>query len=1019
MLQFEDNLFFNEDALFERLTNGANASGRQVVFVVGAPLTAPHGDEQRGVADVSQVADLIRGHFLGDQRQLTEFDRQVREADNRYQAAFRFLQGRRGQDIANQVIRQAVLRAYKGSNTTTDVTSLASMSEDDLHKLDENLDSWVLSPGAQALGEILSFQGAPFGRLVVTSNFDPLIGVAIKKAGGEAWRTAIHSDGDFSQSHATGCQIVHIHGYWYGTDTLHTGNQLIQKRPFLRNSLLTYLRDKTVVVMAYGGWEDIFTASIANIVENSSTFPEILWAFHSAAPVVAPHLRTILEPGVNRNRVTFYSSIDCHTFLPRLVDFWRAGTSTKTAQPTTLESKPISKPRFTLKGLECDRPPSVEAWVGREPELRALETTSAKVISICGIGGQGKSTLAAKYLLSVTDGDTDFQQWDWRDCKEEGDRIRTQIIAAIERMLLEKSIETSLDAVNDSDLVDIFIATSLSRNIVFVFDNVDHYIDLEKSVFIGILDTLVRRFNSSESKSRIIITCRPHVNYDLASAITLSIKGLSLEEAFELFEQRTGSNQTPKPDIEAAHDMTAGHAFWLDLLAVQVARVPGVTLRNLIEDVRRGRGGAPDVLSSIWKTLAERERVVLRVMAEAKRPETEEMIEKFISAELNYKNFKRAMKALIALNLIVVKPEKNAADLYDLHPLVRQFVKKEFERPERVGFIKTVINQYVIIIRGIESMLGVYLPLPLLERWSQKAELEIEAGLHADAFETLDSAIDALVGGGHSEEYVRVARKLLEAIDWTVAPSTIKNFDNVLSALVMCLDQLEENTDADEIISRYEQTMTSKTARYIKYCDVRAYSFWQRREFTEAIEWAERGQDLKKRSDVDTIYDCSHTLALARRDGGDPEKALEYFIKSYELKDLIDPKSNVADAEPTTLGNVGRCLQLLGRLEEALVCYRKSAKILENDDSRHRLSNQTYARQWIADALYALNSTKMSYCFYEAAEEIAGSFAPGRQRTISQEKEARIPKGTLPTISRAEAKRLVEAWVNGRSPLVV
>ena len=48
---------------------------------------------------------------------------------------------------------------------------------------------------------------------------------------------------------------------------------------------------------------------------------------------------------------------------------------------------------FPQTKQEGDRPPNIDIWVGRDAELRSLETSRAKVISICGIGGQGKSVL--------------------------------------------------------------------------------------------------------------------------------------------------------------------------------------------------------------------------------------------------------------------------------------------------------------------------------------------------------------------------------------------------------------------------------------------------------------------------------------------------------------------------------------------------------------------------------------------------------------------------------------------------
>jgi tetratricopeptide (TPR) repeat protein len=496
------------------------------------------------------------------------------------------------------------------------------------------------------------------------------------------------------------------------------------------------------------------------------------------------------------------------------------------------------------------------------------------------------------------------------------------------------------------------------------------------------------------------------------------MKGLELDEAGELFAQRTGTDSTPRQDIEAAYELTEGHAFWLDLMAVQVARVPGVTLKRLLEDIRRGRGDTPDVLSSIWDTLAERERLVLRVMAETVRPETEEMIEKIVSAELNYQKFKKALKSLISLNLVVVKPENNAPDLYDLHPLVRQFVRRTFERPERVGFIRTVLKQYAIILRGLSSMLGVHLPLVMLERWPQKAELEIEAGLYKDAFQTLFDVRNALIGGGHVEEYVRVTRKLFEAVDWERCASTIPHFDPVLSAFIKSLEALEETADADDLLRRYEGTITQKTARYIKYCEVRCHSFWVRAQYEQAIEWGIRGDDLKKQTNVDTEYDCAHALALARRDGGDPETALKYFLGSSDLDEIASSQVAPTTEGGAKFGNIGRCLQMMGDAERALTCFRKSAAILENDDSLDRLNNQAFAREWIADAFASLNNREMAYIFYTDAEVMLRSTAPARARRIQAAINNLFPNEVPSHITESAAKRRVSNWIDGRIPLL-
>ena len=342
------------------------------------------------------------------------------------------------------------------------------------------------------------------------------------------------------------------------------------------------------MVLAYGGWEDIFTGALAGLVKNSSLYPEVLWTFFDDAPSIPDHLINIISPGIQRNRLNLYAGIDCHTFLPKLRDKWLESTPSdeirdpKVIQTTALENSGTASKRaalFRLPSLECDRPPSIDIWVGRDDEIRSLETSPAKIVSICGFGGQGKSVLAAKYLELVSQGETQFDHWDWRDCKEQSDRMRTQIIDIIERISLKELTSSKISGVTDEELVEIFVDITSNASTVFVLDNVDHYVELEARTYTGILDLLVRKFAAAKTNSRLLITCRPKISYGLTEAITFLLKGLSIDETYELFIKRAGKEGFEKAEIDEAHSLTEGHAFWLDLMFAQVSRVPGVTLK--------------------------------------------------------------------------------------------------------------------------------------------------------------------------------------------------------------------------------------------------------------------------------------------------------------------------------------------------------------------------------------------------------------------------------------------------------
>lgn len=175
--------FYDEGALLERLLNGLHRRSQEVVFVLGSGLSAPTAPGKPGVPNASGVIDLIRREFEGDARLLALLDTSLEDAgSNRYQAAFLFLQGRRGQEIVNEVVRSAVLGAWTAGPANMCGISQMSM-EDTCRAMELDLQGWSLNPGTEAIGKLVADYPDLFGRSILTTNFDPLREVSILREG--------------------------------------------------------------------------------------------------------------------------------------------------------------------------------------------------------------------------------------------------------------------------------------------------------------------------------------------------------------------------------------------------------------------------------------------------------------------------------------------------------------------------------------------------------------------------------------------------------------------------------------------------------------------------------------------------------------------------------------------------------------------------------------------------------------------------------------------------------------------
>ena len=284
------------------------------------------------------MVDLIRREFKGSDAE-TEFDENLRgEAANRYQKAFEFLHGRRGQDVANRIVRTAVWQALDANKWPFRLPeTLPDEADPAICKaLEGEVGAWVLPRAVDLFGSLLATYSDTFGGAVLTTNFDPLIEVSVSKHGGRFYRTVLHEDGKLGQTVAEGTHIVHLHGYWQGSDTLHVPLQLVQPRPQLGRSLARLVEASTLVVVGYRGWDDVITRTLMELLLDSADNPEVMWAFHdddmTAIEASNERLLTALTPGINRGRVLLYRGIDCFSVLSEMHKRLRTSHSAASGQ---------------------------------------------------------------------------------------------------------------------------------------------------------------------------------------------------------------------------------------------------------------------------------------------------------------------------------------------------------------------------------------------------------------------------------------------------------------------------------------------------------------------------------------------------------------------------------------------------------------------------------------------------------------------------------------------------------------
>ena len=1002
--------FYQSSDLVDRLCTASDRNDRSVVFLVGSAISLPDYEGGHGVPGVSGIVDLIRLELHGSDA-ASDFDNLIaNEAENPYQKAFEYLQGRRGQDTVNKIIRRAVWCAIKptavASLFSQDVAPPNEINSETLKALDNEPAAWRLPKAVDLLGGLLVNHSNTFGRAVLTTNFDPLIEISILKHEGQRYRTVLPVDGNLEQTVSEGVHVVHLHGYWWGYDTLHTPQQLGLSRPNLKRSLSRIIETSTLVVLGYGGWDDVITQTLMEIVADPVSTPEVLWTFHSSsASDIASNkeaLLKLLEPGIHRGRVVLYQNVECVSLLSNVSERLKSSHISpnemqEEAQaaarvkdlPTDVAGRRLASTEVSLSpsaqlSPEPDSPLIVDPWIGREQELQILDSTNLQVCFITGIGGQGKSALVGRFLKNHCFDNTDrYDFWDWRDCKEESDRLNTQLLRLIDRLSDGSMDSQKIETTDIRAVIDIMFGLLQDRRALLVFDNVDQYVDLETLRLVKGLDHLVAEAQARNHQSLFLFTCRLDVQIEESRSLRLPLQGLTETETRQLLDVRGIPNRYWHLGKEL-HQMTEGHPLWISLIVMQAVRNNG-NLDEALQFTNRGGGQLPDTTRSIWGTLNNQQQDVLRTLAELDRPETESQLQRLLPG-MRFNRFYRALKTLRSYHLVEVRTQPEGEPLLGLHPIIREFIRTNFPKKEREKYVEAVMGYLEFMIDQFRVMLAQEPSYQILEYWIRKAELQITFGHFEESFDTISEISSSMINRGYSEEFVRVTLRLLRECDWAIACSSYKKFDGVFQECVTQMTHLGHNS-VEELLSRYKESIPGKSAQYILLSDLRCYVEWYDGNFEAAIHWGEEGNRLKEDTSVDTAFSSKHNLALAKRDGGYVLEAMEMFLDGELLSDVVSPEAQIDGKQAHYYGNIGRCLHFLERFDEALSCYIKSAKLLQSGRTRQDYQNRGYIRLWIGQLLRDGGELELAAACLRAAICIWDEVSPPRSLPVREELE--------------------------------
>jgi hypothetical protein len=230
------------------------------------------------------------------------------------------------------VAQAAVLRAYQPTVEGAPGLRQWQRVEAPLgEEMERNNAAWLLPDGIAALGSVLARTELFRGR-VFTTCFDPLMEVAVTRAGGKFRRIAVVPERTGrtypDPNGGDAVSIHHLHGYWRPDEAagrrqlLHNPAYLIDHREALADNLADQIESDTdtICVLGHSGWDGILAAAVRRIAAGGRRLT-VLWAAESVDHAqVVDALRAESGP---QPAVTVLDGVNSDVLLPMLAEKMR------------------------------------------------------------------------------------------------------------------------------------------------------------------------------------------------------------------------------------------------------------------------------------------------------------------------------------------------------------------------------------------------------------------------------------------------------------------------------------------------------------------------------------------------------------------------------------------------------------------------------------------------------------------------------------------------------------------------
>ncbi|WP_162243440.1 P-loop NTPase [Williamsia sp. Leaf354] len=267
------------DDFHARLRTAIIDADRQIHFIIGA------GMSKGAVPDVRAMVEIfINALPPAERKSVRQLVEPLSPGAEQYQEAASLLLARGGAKRVREALCVATLKASLVEPERL-ANILESLSTNELRQIEKDENLWRITDSHRAFAGFYAMLPSNIRGHIYTTNFDPLIEVALAARGMECEPlpiagTAMPTREQLAEKTAT--PVFHLHGFWRSSNSLHTTAQLARVRPAIEQLINQSFSNSIIISVGYGGWEDVFMRALKSAIVDGQLYDsELCWTVYS------------------------------------------------------------------------------------------------------------------------------------------------------------------------------------------------------------------------------------------------------------------------------------------------------------------------------------------------------------------------------------------------------------------------------------------------------------------------------------------------------------------------------------------------------------------------------------------------------------------------------------------------------------------------------------------------------------------------------------------------------------------